>query len=148
LVHLQQGLLERQARLLGTTACDDLGGLDRTQFDGRGRTGRIASDQGLTQAGETLGDFFASLGANLGAGQAVSEYRGLSLERLLESAQAELSGLDLAIGDGPAEAQPLRPFESLAQRSRPDLTFIQKSPTRITQTLTADLKGQHRIPVG
>ena len=47
LVHLQQGLLQRQARLLGTAAGDDLGGLDRPQFDGRGGTGRIASDQGL-----------------------------------------------------------------------------------------------------
>ena len=84
----------------------------------------------------------------MGAGQAIGEHCGLRLQRLLETTQAEFGGLDLAVGDGPTEAQPLRPFESLAQRSRPDLTFIQKSPTRITQTLTADLKGQHRIRVG
>jgi len=138
LVHLQQGLLQRQARLLGSAARDDFGGLDRSQLNGRGGAGRVATDQGLAQAGETFGDLLAGLGTDLGAGKTISQHRGLGLKRLLEAPQPELGGLDLPVRDRAAKTQAFGPFKGLDQRRRPDLPSVQEGAARPPHTARPD----------
>ncbi|MEY3959343.1 MAG: hypothetical protein RJA37_1946 [Verrucomicrobiota bacterium] len=117
--------LQGQPRLLRPSTGDDLGGLDRTQLDDRSRTRGIAADQGLAETGIAFGDLLRSPGPQLGARKPVSEHGSLSLDGLLKTTQAKLSRLDVAVGDRATQAKAFRPLESLAQRSCPDLTFVQ-----------------------
>ena len=148
LVHLQQGLLQRQTRLLGSAARDDFGGLDRSQLNGRGGAGRVAADQGLAQAGEALGNLLTGLGTDLRTGKTISQHRSLGLKCLLKAPQSELGGLDLPVRDRATQAQPFRPLEGLAQRRRPDLTLVEESTARIAQSLAADLDREDGIGIG
>ena len=141
-------MLQCQTCLLGTPTGDELGGLDGAQLDDRGRPRGIPADQGLAETSITLGDLLAGLGPELGARKAIGEHGGLGLDGLLETAQPKFSGLDLAISDGATQADTFRPLEGLAQRSRPDLTFVQEGATGVAEPFATDLKRKHRILTG